>query len=68
MTFDGTTTYPFATLSGSNYTLTRDVQATTVLVNFNIQVVTANFRILATESIQVDGVIAGQSSGGAARL
>ena len=65
VTFDGTTTYSFATLSGNNYTLTRDVQATTVLVDFGIFVYPANYRLLATESIQNEGDITSHGYGGA---
>lgn len=65
VTFDGTSTYPFATLSGSIYYLTRDVQATEVHINYNIIVVSQNYRIYASESVVNIGQFSSDGEGGA---
>lgn len=62
--FDGTTTFTFATLSGGNYTLTRDVQGTNITVNSGVIVYTGNYRILATNQITNNGTISADGLGG----
>jgi hypothetical protein len=67
ITFDGTTTYAgFSTLSGSTYTLTRDVQATTIVVNTGVQLNAAGYRILATQYVANAGVMRPQGALGSA--
>lgn len=52
VTFDGTTAYTgFSALSGGNYTLSRDVNATRLAVNPGVTVFPNGFRMLATQSI-----------------
>lgn len=54
--FDGTLTFTgIATKSGSTYTLVRDVYASALTVGAGIALKTANFRILATVSVTING-------------
>ena len=72
VTLDGTTAYTgFSSLAGSTYTLTRDVQASSLTVSNGVTPKTANFRIFCTGTITNNGTIsnngnnASGSSGGA---
>jgi hypothetical protein len=64
VTFDGSSTYSFATYSSPTYTLTRDVWATTVNVSSGYTVITAGYRIFATTSINAVGNIHNNGSNG----
>jgi hypothetical protein len=58
ITFDGTTTpVAGATLSGSTYTLTRDIQATSITINGSVTVKPANFRFFAQGTFTNNGTI-----------
>lgn len=54
---DGTNTYSFASKSGSTYTLTRDVYATTFQVQSGSTLETKSFRVYASTSITNAGTI-----------
>lgn len=68
---DGVTSYPFATLDGSTYTLTRTVFAENLTIRPGVTLNTASFYVFATDTIRHDGSIvndgnaASASSGGA---
>ena len=64
VTFNGSSTYNFATYAGLTYTLTRDVWATTVNVSSGITVITAGYRIFALTSIYAAGNIHNNGSDG----
>jgi hypothetical protein len=65
VTLDGSTTYNgWSSLNGSTYTLNRDPQATTLVINSGVTVKTNGFRMFATLSITNGGTI--DDSGGAA--
>ena len=64
VTFNGSSTYDFATYSSTTYTLTRDVWATTVVVSSGYTVITAGYRIFAKTSINVAGTIHNNGSNG----
>jgi hypothetical protein len=64
VTFNGSSTYNFATYSSPTYTLTRDVWATTVNVSSGYTVITAGYRIFATTSIYAAGNIHNNGSDG----
>jgi hypothetical protein len=55
VTMDGTNTFGFASLSGSTYTLTRDVFATTFVLNSGITLKRAGFKFYAKTSIIISG-------------
>ena len=63
--FDGSTAYAFATLSGGNYTLTRDVQATSITVDSAVSVFPAGYALRATDDISVVGRVNANGEGGA---
>jgi hypothetical protein len=74
LNFDGTNQYPWlATLSGSTYTLTRDVMATNITVASGKIVISKNWRMFATGTVDVSGTIhcdggnASGTSGGVAQ-
>lgn len=54
---DGVNTFPWASLSGSTYTLLRDIYLTTLQVNVSIILVTASYRIFCNTSLTNDGTI-----------
>ena len=64
ITFDGSTTYTFATLNGSTYTLTRDIFATTITVDILITVITGGYRVFAQNSLTVNGELHNNGSAG----
>lgn len=64
VTFNGSSTYNFATYASAVYTLTRDVWATTVNVSSGYTVITAGYRIFATTSIYAAGNIHNNGSAG----
>lgn len=56
--FDGVTTpVADATLAGSTYTLTRDVQCDVLTVQPGVRVFTASWRVFAYTSAQIDGTL-----------
>lgn len=58
ITFDGLANpVAGATLSGSTYTLTRDIQATSITINGSVIVKPANFRIFAQGTLTNNGTI-----------
>ena len=74
VTFDGTTTYAgFSSTTGSApnlvYTLTRDVQATSIVISGGITVKTANFRVFCQGSCTNNGTISniGNNAAGSAQ-
>ena len=62
---DGSNTFPFATLAGSDYTLTRDIQTTSLTVNAGIVLGTGTggFRIFCQGSVINQGTISGGGGG-----
>jgi hypothetical protein len=54
--FDGVNTFPFASLVGSTYTLTRDIYLTDMLVASGITVI-ADFRIYGTGALINEGTV-----------
>jgi hypothetical protein len=58
VTLDGSTTYNgFSSLAGSVYTLTRDVQASSLTINNGVTLKTANYRVFCTGTITNNGTI-----------
>lgn len=58
LVFDGSTNpVAGATLSGSTYTMTRDIFGTTIIVNNSVTILTANYCIFATISVTINGTI-----------
>ena len=70
VTLDGSTTYNgFSSLAGSTYTLTRDVQASSLTINNGVTLKTASYCIFCTGTITNNGTITlvgNNASGGAA--
>ena len=63
VTLDGTTTYTgFSSLAGSTYTLTRDVQASSLTINNGVTLKTANYRVFCTGTITNNGTISNAGS------
>ena len=62
---DGTTTYTgFSSLAGSTYTLTRDVQASSLTVNSGVTVLPGPFRVFCTGTVTFSSGSAVASNGG----
>lgn len=64
--FDGAATVLGIVPSGSTYTLTRDIYATTITIDTGITVIPNQFRIYATVSIALAGKINGNGNAGQA--
>jgi hypothetical protein len=65
LVFDGVTKVIELTPSANEYTLTRDVFATTIVVNKGVTIKTAGFRIRASVSVSGEGTIADNGKAGA---
>lgn len=65
-TLDGTATVPWATKSGSEYTMTRNCYCTRLTIKPGVTLKPASFVLLATIKIQNEGTINGAGAAGAA--
>jgi len=62
--FDGTNTFSFASKSGNTYTLTRDVESTTLTIQSGITLKTEGYRIFSQVSITNHGTISANGGDG----
>ena len=62
--FDGTSTVLGLVPSSSTYTLTRDLNCTTITVASGVTVKTANYAIFATVSVTINGTVHNDGQGG----
>jgi hypothetical protein len=57
LTLNGTNTYPGMSLAGSTYTMSRDIQATSITISGGVTLKPANFRILCRGTVTNAGTI-----------